>query len=173
MYMALLTVYENNLRILHWKTCGIIFLPIHKWLNKFYVEFGNMLDAVAEQILSADGQPVSAKESLEMLTSQSDISAMLIDPATDYTPESALNAAYMMFQQAHDMVISLINDTASYPPDIIDILIKQADYYRLEGLYKMKRSLKICQPTPQPSDTTVISTTVTDTDEDDDEDDDD
>ena len=156
-YMAVLTVYENNFRVLHWKLCGRDFHVTHSRFGDYYDEMGTFLDETAEQILSLGGTPVNSHEALAMLES-SNTNVIVIDPSSDYSSEAADTAALQMFTTLYGMSSALMSDS-SIGQDVQDVFLQHSKYYRLEGFYKLKRAM-CASGTPSPAATTPVVTPV-------------
>ena len=67
LYMALLTVYENNFRGLHWKLSGHNFNNNHTRFSEYYEQLGTYLDETAEQMIIQGKTPVSSSRALDIL----------------------------------------------------------------------------------------------------------
>ena len=50
-YHALLTLTENNMRVIHWKLKGDDFNVTHSRYGMYYEKLGEMMDETAEQIM--------------------------------------------------------------------------------------------------------------------------
>ena len=98
--------------------------------------------------------PVSMSEALDMLRS-SNGNAIIIDPTLDYSAEMADYAAYQMMLQLHDMATELADaDDDELPIDVADVYMDHARYFRIDGIYKLKRALIVPaanEPTPAPA----------------------
>lgn len=141
LYMALLTVYENNFRGLHWKLSGHNFNNNHTRFGDYYEQLGTYLDETAEQMIIQGKTPISSSRALDILN-QDNISAILIDMSLDYTGDEANRAAAMMFEQLHGHALSLATSD-SIPADTADVYMDHAKYYSIEGKYKLARALQI------------------------------
>lgn len=144
LYLSLLTIYENNMRMLHWKLAGHGFHTAHERFGKYYEELGTYMDETAEQIISLGGTPVNAAEAISIVR-ESDVDAFLIESNRDYDKESANAAAKKMFDQLY-AAASEIDDI---PDDVEDVFVGHMRYYRLEGAYKLGRAGIHNPPAPE------------------------
>lgn len=134
LYLSLLTIYENNMRMLHWKLAGKGFHTAHERFGKYYEELGQYMDETAEQIISLGGSPVNMAEAIGIVR-ESDIDAFLIESNRDYDGMSANSAARKMFDQLYAAA-----DIDDLPDDVEDVFVGHRRYYRLEGMYKLGRA---------------------------------
>lgn len=150
LYMALLTIYENNFRGLHWKLSGHNFNNNHTRFSDYYEQLGTFLDETAEQMIIQGMTPVSSSRALDILN-QTDVNAILVDMSLDYTGDEANRAALMMFEQLHGHALSLATSD-DIPADTADVYMDHAKYYSIEGKYKLARFMikKAPEPTPAP-----------------------
>jgi len=157
-YMAFVTIYENNFRVLHWKLSGCDFQTAHPRYGDYYDHMGDMLDEVAEQIISMGGNPVNAKEALGMLEASTD-RAIIIDSAEDYSACAADTAASIMFNTLYDLAVTMCK-TDDIPVDVQDMFIQHSKYYRIENKFKIARTMIITKSDNTPA--SVATSTVTD-----------
>lgn len=141
-YHALITLAENNMRVIHWKLCGDDFNITHERYGKYYDELGNMMDECAEQMITIGINPVSMMEAVEILKSDSDVHAIVMDPSINYDASSADRAAIEMFTQLHTIANQLSCDS-NLPCDVQDVILDHAKWFRIEGLYKLGRTVAI------------------------------
>lgn len=142
LYVAALTLYENNFHVLHWKMAGKDFERAHKRFGNYYEELQDMLDEAAEQLLSLGGNPTNIVDSVKYLEASESFSATIVSAEQDYCSMTANKIGLVMFKQLHDIATSIATSTdGTYGDDVKDILIKHMDYYRLEGFYKLNRFL--------------------------------
>jgi len=137
--MALLTLYENNLRGLHWKLQGAGFHTAHLRFGEYYEKLGEFMDEVAEIMITQGIAPIGMSNLMDILK-QSEIDAFYIDMAGDYTEEVANIAAQKMFSQLYEQAVALAKND-DLPIDVQDVYTDQARYYRIENLYKMSRAI--------------------------------
>ena len=150
LYMALLTLYENNLRGLHWKLAGPNFNKDHLRFGDYYDQLGTFLDETAEMMITMGIPPVSVMMIHEILSGD-DVNAISIDMSRDYTGEAANTAAQQMFTQLYEKAAALAKDD-SLPVDVQDVYMAHAKYYRIECLYKLQRTLANQTGEPNPAD---------------------
>ena len=140
LYLAALTIYENNMRILHWKLRGPDFHNTHERFGDYYEELGKYMDEAAEQIISMGGDPVNSSDAMEIVR-QSDLNGFVLKADADYPDDSAENAAYNMMEQLYKLSSELAGDD-SLPIDVSDVFMGHAKYFRIEGMYKLARRIK-------------------------------
>lgn len=139
LYLALLTIYENNCRQLHWKLSGKGFHTAHERFGTYYDQLGTFMDETAEQAITMNQSPVNVSDALK-LVQESDIDAILINSAEDYCGKSANVAAYKMLTQLYNLATEILKDE-SLAEDVRDVFMGHAKWYRIEGLYKLGRAL--------------------------------
>ena len=127
-YMAALTLYENNMRIIHWKLAGSEFHTTHERYGDYYEELGKYMDETAEQMITCGLPPVNSSEALNHMQS-ADFDAFTLSGTMDFDKQTAELAAFLA-------------DDSSLPVDVQDVFMGHAKYYRIEGLYKLGRRIK-------------------------------
>ena len=66
--IAVVTVYQHNFRILHWRCVGAHFDTIHELMQKYYENLGEYLDELTEFLMmNSDGTPKSLPKALSIL----------------------------------------------------------------------------------------------------------
>lgn len=140
LYLALLTVYENNFRVLHWKASGKHFLSEHNKYSDYYEKLGEYMDETAEQLLSMGEDPINAYNAINYLREDDSVHATLVNPDDDFCPVKATQAAVEMFNTLYDISLELATDD-DLPADVSDVYMAHVRYYRIEGKYKMTRQL--------------------------------
>lgn len=145
-YLAYLTLYENNFRVLHWKIAGPNFHTTHERYGAYYDKLGAMLDETAEQMITVGATPVAMTEALSLLD-ETETTAITVNPALEISPEVADTAAAHMFEQLRAMAAELASNT-TFPPEVADVFMDHARYFRIEGTYKLGR----CKVTPSTED---------------------
>lgn len=135
LYLALLTVYESNMRTLHWKISNNGFHTAHERFAGYYEELGEFMDQTAEQAITCGIQPVNDEEALTLVR-ESDVDAFLLGTDKNYDVKTANQAAYRMFKQLHEMALELEDDD-DLPDDVSDVFMDHARWFRIEGLYKL------------------------------------
>lgn len=138
-YLSALTIYENNMRIIHWKLHGPDFHKTHERFGDYYDTLGKYMDETAEQMISMGMNPVNSTEACDVLQNDS-MDAFTLSGEMDFDPMSAEKTAYRMFSQLYEMAAELAN-TESLPVDVQDVFMGHAKYFRIEGLYKLARRI--------------------------------
>lgn len=138
-YLALLTVYENNFRVLHWKLYGSEFHTTHERFAGYYETLGTYMDETAELILTIGESPINSTMAIEVLQDE-DIDAIIIHPEQNYDNTTADTAAQNMFQLLYSISVKLSTDE-ELPVDVADVFMDHAKYYRMESIYKIGRKL--------------------------------
>ena len=159
LYFALLTLSENNARILHWKMCGGHFGPNHQKYSDMYEQLGEYMDQTAEQMITMGMNPIGMTQVAQLLE-QSEVNAFTVDPNQNYDGKAANQIAKYIYQLLYDQAVKLANDS-SLPIDVADVYMDHARYYRIEGLYKTTRCLTdspapVHQAPPEPQENDAI-----------------
>lgn len=141
LYMAMLTIYENNFRVLHWKIAGQGFHYAHKRFGEYYETLGDYLDETAEAAITCGEEICNSKNALDMLSAANDIEAIVIDTSPNFSVHEANKLAHKMMLQLYDIAKELEEDS-SLPPDVRDVYMKHLGYYRIEGKYQLDRAMK-------------------------------
>jgi len=138
-YLALLTLHENNFRGLHWKLHGPSFNVDHLRFGDYYEKLGQFMDETAELMISMGVSPIGVAGLMNVLNSD-EVNTSYIDMEKDYSAESANIAARQIFLELYNCAADLAKDE-SIPVDVQDIYAAHAAYYRIEGMYKLGRIL--------------------------------
>lgn len=138
-YMALLTLFENNMRVLHWNVCGKNFAKDHTRFADYYEQLGEFMDQAAEQMITVGENPVNLTAVTDILQND-EVNAFIIDPKTTYSGHAANVAAKQMFEMLYKQAVELA-DEDDLPMDVCDVYMDHARYYRIEGTYKLGRAL--------------------------------
>lgn len=139
LYFALLTLCENNARILHWKLCGGHFGPDHTKYSEMYEHLGEFMDQTSEQIISMGGNPIGLTQ-VPQLLEQSNVNAFTVDPSQNYDGRAANQIALDIYKLLYEHAVALATDE-SLPADVADVYMDHARYFRIEGMYKTTRCL--------------------------------
>lgn len=138
-YLAVLTLFESNFRVLHWKLAGKEWHNSHERFGGYYDQMGEFMDQTAEQMLSMGENPLHDKQAYELLESSSD-DFKVVDPSADYSAKDANIFAKYMFSTLLGMTSQLATDQ-SLPPEVADVFMDHARWYRIEGEYKLARAI--------------------------------
>ena len=141
-YHALLTLTENNMRVIHWKLKGDDFDVTHSRYGMYYEKLGEMMDETAEQMITMGHTPMNISNALMHLGKDIGVDATIMNPELDYDSQIADKATYKMFKELYNFASSLAVD-AALPADVQDIFMGHAKWFRIEGLYKLGRSIGI------------------------------
>lgn len=139
LYLALLTLYENNCRQLHWKLSGKGFHTGHERFGTYYDQLGTFMDETAEQAITMGQSPVNVADAMT-LVQESDVDGLIINGSEDYCGKAANVAAHKMFTQLYNLSTEILKDEA-LAEDVRDVFMGHAKWYRIEGLYKLGRAL--------------------------------
>lgn len=139
LYMALLTLHENNFRGLHWKLTGPGFETNHVRFGEYYDKLGELMDQTAELMITQGINPVGFATLMEIIQSD-EVDTSYVDMSKDYDPYSANVAAAKIFDELYQYASKLASDD-SLPVDVQDAYTTHAGYYRIEGKYKLGRAL--------------------------------
>ena len=137
-YHALLTLTENNMRVMHWKLKGDDFDVVHPRYASYYEKLGEMMDETAEQMITMGHVPMNISNTLMHLGKDIGVDATIMNPELDYTSKIADEITYKMFSELYDFASHLAVD-ASLPADVQDVFTGHAKWFRVEGLYKLGR----------------------------------
>ncbi|MCM1295225.1 MAG: hypothetical protein NC311_06760 [Muribaculaceae bacterium] len=138
-YLALLTLHENNFRGLHWKLHGPSFNTDHLRFGEYYEKLGQFMDETAELMISMGVAPVGVAGLMNILNSD-EVNTSYIDMEKNYSADAANVAAKQIFNELYGYAADLAKDE-SIPVDMQDIYAGHAAYYRIEGMYKLGRTL--------------------------------
>lgn len=144
-YHALLTLTENNMRIIHWKLKGNDFDVVHPRYGMYYEKLGEMMDETAEVMITMGHIPMNISNTLMHLGKDIGVDATIMNPELDYTSKIADETTYKMFKELYDFASHLVVD-AALPADVQDIFMGHAKWFRIEGLYKLGRTVGVVTP---------------------------
>ena len=151
-YHALLTLTENNMRVIHWKLKGNDFDVVHPRYAMYYEKISEMMDETAEIMITMGHTPMNISSALMHLGKDTGVNATIMNPELDYTSKIADETTYKMFKELYDFAAHLAVD-AALPADVQDIFMGHAKWFRIEGLYKLGRTIGIVSP-EAPAETT-------------------
>ena len=144
-YHALLTLTENNMRVIHWKLKGNDFDVVHPRYGMYYEKLGEMMDETAEVMITMGHIPMNINNTLMYLGKDIGVNATIMNPELDYTSKIADETTYKMFKELYDFASHLAVD-AALPADVQDIFMGHAKWFRIEGLYKLGRTVGVISP---------------------------
>ena len=153
-YHALLTLTENNMRVIHWKLKGDDFDVVHPRYASYYEKLGEMMDETAEQMITMGHAPMNISNTLMHLGKDTDVDATIMNPELDYTSRIADETTYKMFNELYDFASHLAVD-AALPADVQDVFMGHAKWFRTEGLYKLGRRVTVPTAPQETSSETV------------------
>ena len=141
-YHALLTLTENNMRVIHWKLKGGDFNVTHSRYGMYYEKLGEMMDETAEQMITMGHTPMNISNTLMHLGKDIGVDATIMNPELDYTSQIADETTYKMFKELYNFAACFAVD-AALTADVQDIFMGHAKWFRIEGLYQLGRSIGI------------------------------
>lgn len=144
-YHALLTLTENNMRVIHWKLKGNDFDVVHPRYGMYYEKLGEMMDETAEVMITMGHVPMNISNTLMHLGKDIGVNATIMNPELDYTSKIADETTYKMFKELYDFASHLAVD-AALPADVQDIFMGHAKWFHIEGLYKLGRTVGVVSP---------------------------
>lgn len=142
LYMALLTLNENNFRVLHWKLCNKGFHTAHERFGEYYDQLGTFMDETAEQMISMGVVPVNLADALGIVREAEDVHGVMMSTNQNYDVRTADVAAKNMFDQMYHLAEDLA-DEDDLPVDVQDVFTGHARYFRIEGSYKLGRATTV------------------------------
>ena len=135
--LALLTVYQYNIRVLHWKISGLDFDDKHSLFGSYYEEFDGFIDKVSELSMQLGNDPISFNE-VHSLCENMEENVIICQGTTNYSNIDALKMIGTMFEQ---LIIVIESCQEGVPSDIQSELDDIKQYLRLESRYKNRRRL--------------------------------
>lgn len=140
--LAILTVYENNFRILHWMRGGDVFHKDHERLGDYYEQMGDFMDQIAEYLIAEGGTPCNTAEALNII-SQDSVAFVQAESGRSYDGRTADEMSLVMFNQLYEATIDAIDKVqqSRHAKSLEDLLTTQSQYYYVEGFYKLGRRL--------------------------------
>lgn len=122
--LAILIVYQQNFKILHWCASGSEFHTQHDQANKYYSKLENDIDNVAEICMMNDIRPLNTKEAFTMLDKSSE-KYLQLHTEEDYNMEDFISYTKIMFESIlkaiSDVLDRLENDNPTFPKNSIGI----------------------------------------------------
>ena len=100
------------------------------------------MDETAEQMITMGHTPMNISNTLMHLGKDIGVDATIMNPELDYTSQIADETTYKMFKELYNFAARLAVD-AALPADVQDIFMGHAKWFRIEGLYKLGRSIGI------------------------------
>ena len=136
--LALLTVHENNCRVLHWNAIGCHFENIHATASKFYEEFGSMLDTVTEMATICGERPVNTIAAIKILE-ECKHQHVIVNPEKDFEHKDLHENLAAISKEIYT---ELCNLQTELTPDMKSQLDPMLEWIRIEGFYKLGQLLK-------------------------------
>lgn len=153
LYHSLLILVENNMRVIHWKLNGSDFHEAHARYGEYYEKLGDMIDETAEQMISLGHIPMNMSNALALLSKDTGVHAVVMNPGMDYTSKIADDVTKKMFDELYDFAAHLAVD-AAIPVDVQDVFTEHARWFRLTSIYKLGRTVNISVSTEPQTSTT-------------------
>ena len=135
---AVLVCYKHNIQMMHWKVIGEDFECIHRNLDEYTAKFSEIIDDIAEMIMSLDGSPLTLQESIELL-SKTDAHVLIIESKDNYNDSEVSKALDIIFDDLYNIYTEIIS-TCEYS-ECASKLDEHKYWLRLTGKYKIKRRL--------------------------------
>lgn len=137
--LSVLTLYQSNVKILHWKLTTTDFDTVHSLMSEYEEKLGEFIDDIAEIGLQIETNPVNIVEAINLLNGD-EAQYMSISGYEDFTPKTCFEKIDFMFSNLLSLYESHYNDE-SLAPDIVNVLQEHAYWLRKELRYKNKRRL--------------------------------
>lgn len=140
---ALLRLYEQNFRNLHWNSAGLEFNDSHKNITTEYYEMvSEDVDAVAEILCMFDVNPANYVEAYELI-SKSENQYLIIDSGKKYTKAEIVELSETMLKDICDLLAGIITQIqnpldAGIKSEFESMLFK----YSKEARYLNKRRME-------------------------------
>ena len=136
--LSLLTVHENNCRVLHWNSIGCHFSEAHEKAAGFYEKFGEMLDKVTEMAIVCDEKPVTVFTAVSTLAGD-DNEYIIVNPENDYEYKEVVANLEAISKEIYPEVCALQKEL---PEDLRPELDPFLEWLRIEAFYKLGQFLK-------------------------------
>lgn len=122
--LAILIVYQQNFKILHWCASGAEFHTQHDQANKYYSKLEDDIDNVAEICMMNDIRPLNTKEAFSMLD-ESNEQYLQLHTDVDYKMEDFISYTGIMFDSIlktiNNILDKLENDESIYSKNSVGI----------------------------------------------------
>ena len=140
---AMLRLYEQNFRNLHWNSVGLEFNDSHKNITTEYYEMvSDTVDEIAEILCMVDLDPANYMEAINILNS-SNCNFLIIDSKKKYTKAEIVKESQVMLSDICNSLANIASSVeepiyAGIKSDLEDILYK----YSKEMMYLNKRRIE-------------------------------
>ena len=140
---ALLRLYEQNFRNLHWNSIGLEFNDSHKNITTEYYEMvSDTVDEIAEILCMVDLDPANYMEAINILNS-SNCNFLIIDSKKKYTKAEIVKESQVMLSDICNCLANIASSVeepifAGIKSDLEDMLYK----YSKEMMYLNKRRIE-------------------------------
>jgi len=136
-----LVAYRHNIHMLHWKVCGEGFDCVHTLMDSYLDKFNDMVDDVAEMILSFNTNPFTLEECMDCLK-KSNKQVLVIESDADFTKENVFNAIKIMFDDLCEIYTDIHKEYEGTPCPSFSKLDEHRYWLLIENNYKNERRLK-------------------------------
>lgn len=107
--LAILIVYQQNFKILHWCASGAEFHTQHDQANKYYSKLEDDIDNVAEICMINGIRPLNTRDAFEMLEkSRGDY--LQLSAEQDYKMEDFISYCDIMFDSILQVINAVLDD---------------------------------------------------------------
>ena len=134
-----LTLYQHNMKVLHWTSCGVNFDSTHAITEDYAEKFGSMQDEIAEIMSSLDYRPLCLCSALEILENDTNCQYISVDATKNYNKKSAFKLIGSMFESLICLYRELRECECCVTSEIGSKLDEHLGFFRVEHLYKNKQ----------------------------------
>lgn len=132
--IAVVTVYQHNFRILHWRCVGAHFDTIHELMQKYYEKLGEYLDELTEILMmNSDGTPISLPKALSILE-HGDRPYIVLDGSEEYPDKKCFEVVKILFRHLLDDYVKVKGEVGE---DVSSKLDEHSYWIRKELQYKL------------------------------------
>lgn len=139
--LAVLMIYSDNMRVLHWKCCGVDFEPYHELTANYYSKLNDITDEIAEMGMQLGTNPITVLDAKDIITSI-DENVLALSAIETYPNTKVLEHIDYMYKHLMTMT-TVLRNTDGMPEYLKSELDTIIAYFSKEVLYKnTKRLLK-------------------------------
>jgi len=138
--LAALTLFQQNLKILHWNIVGIDFDSTHALLGDYYDDFEDFIDDTAEFCKTLNVSVLNLNDVISILE-QDSISFVSLNGDESFTSKDC----FVQISDMFEILIKIYDDVlavGNIPGSIVNKMQEHQQWLRKECQFKNKQRLK-------------------------------
>ena len=136
-----LVLYDYNIRILHWKTCGLDFGTKHLLMDDYHSQLNSYTDEISEILMMTGNTDIPTFDQIiEIIKEDDEEDYIILDGDVYFDASKIISTTKLMFDHLIKLYYGIISDE-KLPSDIISVLEEHLYWIRKESSYKLRSHL--------------------------------